>query len=387
MQFVSSRLPRDQSRRGPSPRRGLVVALLVALAAVVTAASPGCFEPQPKPELGESPDPSAPRPAARIASRTWRRRQQHTRGREGDDLFPCPSPDGTALYYSTSRLSPNFILVTRPLDGPGVSLLTDGAANDLHPAVSPDGSLLAFASDRDGFWDIYVLATGVAGPARRVVRSPAATLGPSWAPDGRRLACFRVGRGSSDWEIWIIDVETGSQTILGDGLFPAWSPDGEWIAFQRASRRGERWYSIWKVRASGGRATRLTDDAASWGAVTPAWSPDGRWIAFTAVAKTPSDGAPADDVLPDGDPRALLSGAPGSRDIYIIAADGGRLTNLTGDRPYVSEWNPSFGGDGKLYFNADEDGSAHVWSLDVSFVTGSTADADPLPLRPRVGGG
>jgi Tol biopolymer transport system component/C-terminal processing protease CtpA/Prc len=92
--------------------------------------------------------------------------------------------------------------------------------------------------------------------------------------------------------------------MTGHGLYgvtPLWlrdvkiSPDGQNIAF---TYRGD----IYKVPATGGRATRLTTQA-SYESV-PLWSPDGKWIAFA-------------------------SDRNGSQDVFIMSSDGGKATRLT----------------------------------------------------------
>ena len=249
--------------------------------------------------------------------------------------LPGGVPRRRTLYFSTFRFSPRFNLVSKSVHGATLALLTARHSNNIHPAVSPDGKSLAFSSDRDGSWDIYVLQTRPGGTIRRVVTSATATLGPAWSPDGERLACFRGGLVDGTWEVWILDVGSGTQTYLTDGLLPDWSPDGTRITFQRASQRGEGWFSSWTIGADGGRVTHVNPaPGASWGAVNPSWSPDGKWIVFTAVGKRSA--SPAGHPGPGYEIRPI---AP-DQDIYRVAVDGTGLTNLTGDRPGVSEWSP-----------------------------------------------
>lgn len=277
-------------------------------------------------------------------------RAQHTFGSVGESLFPCTDGDGEILYYATSRHGPTFSIVKKKQGFSPVVLVTGGDWNDIHPAISPDGRRLVYTSDREGSWHLYLEEDDT--PARRLGTMEGDFFGPSWASDSRRLAYFRRGGRSGDWEIWLLDVEGGTETHLGAGLFPAWSPaepDGEWIAYQEARNRDGNWYSIWKVRPDGTHRSELIIND-SWGAVHPSWSPDGRWIAFAVVGKSP-------------EARGITPATARADDIFLIRANGTQMTNLTGRRVGIAEWNPFFDPDGRIYFNSDEGGSINIWSL------------------------
>jgi Tol biopolymer transport system component len=64
-------------------------------------------------------------------------------------------------------------------DGSGVHRLTDSPGEDGAPAWSPDGTHLAFESDRDGNWDIYVIAVDGTG-LTNLTRSPGQETTPAW---------------------------------------------------------------------------------------------------------------------------------------------------------------------------------------------------------------
>jgi TolB protein len=59
--------------------------------------------------------------------------------------------------------------------------LSDNPAWDQEPAWSPDGSLIAFTSNRDGNWEIYVMAAD-GSAVKNVTRHPAVDTSPAWWP-------------------------------------------------------------------------------------------------------------------------------------------------------------------------------------------------------------
>jgi len=75
---------------------------------------------------------------------------------------PRWSPDGTTLIYAAAPKNDpaNHDIVTRPLSDSATPLVVvRQAADDILPVFSPDGRFIAYSSNRNGFWDIYILET------------------------------------------------------------------------------------------------------------------------------------------------------------------------------------------------------------------------------------
>ena len=118
----------------------------------------------------------------------------------GYDEGPAWSPDGQKITFVSHRdqvlqiLNDKFfrreIYVTN-VDGTNpINLanppvdpinLTNHPAEDSNPAWSPDGTRIAFQSNRDGNFDIYVMAADGANPIN-LTNHPAEDSDPAWGP-------------------------------------------------------------------------------------------------------------------------------------------------------------------------------------------------------------
>jgi TolB protein len=218
------------------------------------------------------------------------------------------------------------------------------------PSWSPDGSKLAFAKTVDGNTDIYYTDAAAGGHVTRLTTHPAEDHGPAWSPDGSMIA-FNSDRSGSD-QIWRTNVEAGSWgynlTQLTEDTphnrvnnFISWSPNGLWIAFEADRDRDDP--EIYLANAVDGTDQRRLTFTRALDEV-PSWSPDGRRILFSSDMHD--------------DPQS------GTYDIYIMDADGSnrkRLTVTPGAASY-----PSMSPDGKhivyTYSLRDED-AAEIWIM------------------------
>jgi TolB protein len=215
--------------------------------------------------------------------------------------------------------------------------LTFGPWDDINPAISPDGQTVAFASNRNGYWDIYLLDLGSGGITRltdtlayeaspawspdnkwlvyetyinanleikiqsvltpddtiQLTNSPAADFNPVWSPQGRQIAF--VSNQSGEDEIWLADLDKSeeqrfqniSQNPNGKDTHPAWSPDGKslvWVGEQD----GMRTLLLQQLPITGdamvapSAQSRQNLGSGDW----PVWSADGETI--LTVLQTPN---------------------------------------------------------------------------------------------------
>jgi hypothetical protein len=105
------------------------------------------------------------------------------------------------------------------------------------------------------------------------------------SPSKNRLA-FQALTDESSMEdakypgIYVRDLDTGSEILIGMGLAPAWSPDGKWIAFRGLD-------GIYLVRPNGEDMQLLVEYVSpeegrsyeEWPPL-PEWSPNGEWLVY-----------------------------------------------------------------------------------------------------------
>ena len=165
--------------------------------------------------------------------------------------------------------------------------LTTGPWDDITPSLSPDGRKVAFASNRNGYWDIYLLDLS-SGAVSRLTDSLEYDGAPTWSPDGIWIAHETYSPdGGGNLEIFIRAV-AGDQTPIrltehpAADYAPVWSPMGRQIAFV-STRSGEP--EIWLADLDKVGDERFQNISRNSGALEshPVWSPDGTLLAWSAV--------------------------------------------------------------------------------------------------------
>src|SRR3954469_5797422 len=108
---------------------------------------------------------------------------------EGTWINVDVSPDGQQIVFDL--LGDLYVM---PVAGSGAGLaerLTQGAAFDMQPRFSPDGKSIAFTSDRDGLWNIWVVARDGSG-ARQISKEKRWFVNsPTWSPDSQYVFARR----------------------------------------------------------------------------------------------------------------------------------------------------------------------------------------------------
>ena len=137
--------------------------------------------------------------------------------------------------------------------------------------------------------------------------------GPRWSPDGSRIAF------GNDNDLWVMAPDGSGLTRLTDvgtqriGT-PSWSRDGSQIAVVID-------LVLYVVHASGGGSIAISSSHGGWfsDSSPPTWSKDGTELA-----------------------AVIEQYGAGPRDVYVVAADGSRQTNITNDgQSEYPAWSPN----------------------------------------------
>ncbi len=249
----------------------------------------------------------------------------------------------------------------------------DGSFYNTSPAITPQGDRIAFISNRDNYFDVYVMSAIDGSTRDKIVKGQRTpefeelhllTPGMSWSPDGKFLA-LAAKSGEQDALI-VINVDNGDQQHFEfnlDGVFSiAWCPKNadslhpsRRLAFI-GMKNGKS--DIYTYDLDTKALENLTNDIFS--DADPAWSSDGKTIFFSS------------DRGPYTDPAMVPPGFKMQHydfhqlDLYAIDVETRHIRRIT-DLPNSDETSAAATPDGKhLLFISDMNGinNIYLYSLD-----------------------
>lgn len=195
---------------------------------------------------------------------------------------------------------------------------------------------------------------------------------PSISPDGNTI--YFSSKQSGGFEIYSLDINGENPRRLTSGIgslyAPELSPNGDWIVFTNHGN------GLWLMRPDGNDPHPLTDRDD----IDPTWSPDGSMIAFASSRNgsrqlfvMKADGSNIRQVTdldnmggrsawsPDGTKLAFYRGEFGNRNVYIVNVDGTGLFQLTSGGDNLG---PSWSPDGNwIAFTSFRDGNNEIYIM------------------------
>jgi TolB protein len=196
---------------------------------------------------------------------------------EVEELYPCFSPNGSILFFSTSpfgnnspsednyniykkylgdSIEPEKILgnpdyeynglnsstsderlvfssekdvsgsaiYTMDYEGNILEKITSGEMNDMNPSFSPDGNYIVFSSQRNGNFDLFITDSYGDMQEKNITKTlNIDEVEPSFSPDGTKIVFTSDESGNKD--IYIIDVDGSNRTRLtntSSSSYPTW---------------------------------------------------------------------------------------------------------------------------------------------------------------------
>jgi Tol biopolymer transport system component len=178
-----------------------------------------------------------------------------------------PAAAGATLAYVKAPLNPAVYAAAD--NGSGAHRLGPGT----NPRVSPDGESVAYLREVSGGAQELKLAPAAGGASRTLMTDLRESFYLTFSPDSKTIAALR-GPEIGKLKLVLIDVASGSERVVATGFFSgfSFSPEGDELVYARANNDDFPAPSdLYRVSASGGKATRLTQDHAS---LDPLWGPN-----------------------------------------------------------------------------------------------------------------
>ncbi len=197
---------------------------------------------------------------------------------EGNLVFLSIEENGYAHLFVQSN-PPQELPLTR---------ITTGDWNDTAPALSPDRKQLAFASDRDGYWNLYVMDLQ-SGAVKQITDSPEYDSAPSWSPDAQWLV-FETYI-NENLEVSVVSVNDRTQGVIpltqnsASDHSPAWAPDGRHIAFI-SSRGGDSDVWLADLDLAGDERYQNLSNTPFASENHPVWNYDGSQLLWASISQT-----------------------------------------------------------------------------------------------------
>lgn len=201
----------------------------------------------------------------------------------------------------------------------------------------PGGLLLAFTRGNELASDLWIWRDGA---ELQVTRVRGMEAEPTLSPDGKLLAFSRIParHDFGPYDILVLDLATGIETVRDAGWSPRWSPDGQWLAIAHDDGIA--------LHGASGEPRRVSSAIRRSGGVH--WSTSGRLLAARSANAIVVFEASTGKLLAriDGSPDqtqslynfslgetlvSMVSGnAPHQWDAYVAPIEAGPARKLTG---------------------------------------------------------
>ncbi len=261
----------------------------------------------------------------------------------GDDADPCWSPDGSTVYYLSTRSGSSQVWMV-PLSGGDPSQVTDLPLDLANLKISSDGKRLAFTMavfPRAGYPETAarLTAIGEQNASGRIYDSLPIRHWDAF-DDGRKNHIFVMDLSTTTPVdvMFAMDADCPSKPFGGREEY-TFTPDSTGIVFSAADTGREK---MWSTEHSlyhaaffpSDHPVNLTPANRAW-ATCPAFSPDGRTLAYLAMTR-PGYESDRNRIMlrswPDGEDREVAPSWDRSPSALAWSEDGTTLYAIAMDR-------------------------------------------------------
>jgi serine/threonine protein kinase len=188
----------------------------------------------------------------------------------GGYLATTFSPDGELVYYVATLERNNFVptLYRGPVLGGTPAKVLDRVFGAI--AFSRDGKQFAFVRKNQDDMSLMVANTDSSGDPRSiaVIKQPNgfSTSGPSWSPDGKRIAAGMFNASGGGYSTVVeVPVEGGEPRPIGSEKWASvgrllWLNDSSGLIMTAQPEASSIGTQVWFLPYSGGPAHRITND-------------------------------------------------------------------------------------------------------------------------------
>lgn len=180
------------------------------------------------------------------------------------------SPDGREVALTLSKDGNPDLFIMELSSRRLTRLTTTKRAGEASPSWSPDGRQIVFVSDRSGFPQLYIVDRD-GGEPKRITSAGSQNVDPDWGANGFIAYSSLIG---SLFQVFVLNPATlaTQQITLEDASYedPSWAPDGRHLACTRTQHYHSRIFIVDMISRS---CISLLPDSATgdWSATD--WSP------------------------------------------------------------------------------------------------------------------